>query len=233
MLRHRIKAQRTTKIESQQIYLISSFFSSFLLSFLSLFFCLFLPSCILLLFFTSFLPSFVLSFFMCIQLPQLISKMTQIKIPQSWNYHYLESDIFLWREEELSCGMFGSAPGFKQQDARRIFPFLSTSWHCNKLSFPGGQNFTWLRTTVIDIMYLNFFPSIWQSFMVLFGKKWTDINGRFLIIMCIINIIWLTFLFTNTYWKSAYSLVLVLKTIWVNISIPIFRKFFMPLSLIL
>ena len=121
LLRHRIKAQRTTKIESQQINLISSFFSSFLLSFLSLFFCLFLPSCILLLFFTSFLPSFVLSFFMCIQLPQLISKMTQIKIRQSWNYHYLESDIFLWREEELSCGMFGSAPGIKQQDARRIF----------------------------------------------------------------------------------------------------------------
>ena len=172
-----VKTQnKSTKNNKDQVstnisyFLFSSFFFSSFLPFS--FFCLSLPSCILLLFFTSFLPSFVLSFFICTQLLQLISKMTQIKIPQSWNYHYLESDIFLWREKELSCGMFSSACGFSQQVARRIFVSLSTSWGCNKLSFSWWAKFHMVENNCYRYNVSDFFSQAFDSLSWYYlGKK--------------------------------------------------------------
>ena len=49
-----------------------------------------------------------------------------------------------------------------------LYPFQLPGVVTNCL-FPGGQNFTWLRTIVIDIMYLIFFP---KHLIVFHGTIW-------------------------------------------------------------
>lgn len=110
---------------------------------------------------------------MCTQLPQLISKMTQIKIPQSWNYHYLESDIFCEGKRSCLAGCLAVLLASTNKMLERSFyPFQLPGVVTNYL-FPGGQNFTWLRTIVIDIMYLIFFS---KHLTVFHGTIWEKMN---------------------------------------------------------
>lgn len=137
------KAQKDNKDQVSQKYTLFPL-SSLLFFFPSFIFFLSLssllhPSALLYIF-----PSFLCSSILYVYTTTTANlKMSQIKIPQSWNYHYLESDISVMGKGCLvGCLAVLLA---STNNMVKIFTSFQLPRVITNCLFPGGQNFTWLK----------------------------------------------------------------------------------------